>query len=84
MDEHANRDTVASMIYRDPAVSILFGFSLLLIVFLLVSGAIFARSGHAELLKAALLLTMAFAFVGAAFGLVRGLRTGRETKRRSA
>ena len=84
MHEPANRNNFASILYRDTAASLLFGFSLFLIVLLLVAGLIFARSGHAELLKAALLLTMAFAVVGAVFGLVRGLWSGRETKRGSA
>jgi len=83
MDEPADRDTVASILCRDPVGLILFGFSLFLIAFLSVGGVIFARWGHAELLRVALLLTMAFAVVGAVFGLVRGLQSGRATKRRS-
>jgi hypothetical protein len=60
----------------------LFGISLFLILFLWISGEVFARTGHMELLKAALLLTMAFAVVGAVFGLVRGLRSARAPKKR--
>ena len=82
MDEPENRDKVASILYRDPVVSLLFGFGLFVILFVSVAIVIFHRSGHAELLKAALLLTGAFAVVGAVTGLVRGLRSGRVTKRR--
>ena len=84
MDEPANRDTVASILFRDPVGAILFGFSLFLIVLLWVAGAIFARSGHTELLRAALVLTMVFAVVGAVFGLVRGLQSGRAANSRRA
>ena len=84
MDEPANRDTVSSILYRDPAGSILFGFSLFLIAFVSVAGVIFARTGHAELLRAALLLTLAFAAVGAVYGLVRGLQSAGATNRRSS
>ena len=83
MHEPANRDTLASIAYRDPTVSILFGFCFFLIVLLPIA-VIFARSGHLGLLKVALLLTLAFAVVGAVVGLVRGLRSGQATKRRSA
>ena len=83
MDEPVNRDTVASILYRDPVGSLLFRFGLFLIVFLLVASAIFARSGNTELLKAALLLTIVFAVDGAVFGLVRGLRSGKATKGQS-
>jgi hypothetical protein len=82
MDEPANRGTVTSILYRDPTVSILFGLCFFLIVFLSVA-VIFARSGRLELLNVALLLTMAFAVVGAVIGLVRGLRSGRAKNRRS-
>jgi len=82
MDGPANQDKAVSILYRDPVVSLLFGFCLFLIVFLSVA-VIFARSGHMELLKVALLLTMVFAVVGAVFGLVRGLRSGKARKRPS-
>jgi hypothetical protein len=81
LDEPATRDTIASVVFRDLSGSLLFGFSLFLIVLLSVAGVIFARTGHLELLKAALVLTMAFSVIGAVFGLVRGLRSGRATIR---
>jgi hypothetical protein len=84
MDEHATRDTGTSVLYRDPVVSFLFGFSFLVILAFLVAEVIFAFSGYVELLRAALLLTMAFAVIGAMFGLVRGLRSRKPAKRRSA
>ena len=86
MDENENRDTVASVLYRDPAASILFGIALFLIVLNLTAAAVIARLGFAYLglLEAAMLMTGAFALVGAGFGLWRGLRSGRAIKRRSA
>ena len=86
MDESANRDPVAAMLYRDPAASILFGIALFLIVLNLVAAAVFARLGFAYLglVEAAMLMTGAFALVGAGFGLWRGIRGGRAAKRRSA
>ena len=84
MDEPSDHDTLAAILYRDPVASILFGIALFLIVLLLAAGAFFARSGRPELLETALVLTGMFALVGAAVGLVRGLRSGRATTRRSA
>ena len=82
MEEPENHDAVASILYRDPVVSLLFGFGLFTILFLSLAIAIFHRSGNAELLRPALLPTGAFAIVGAVTGLVRGLQSGRATKRR--
>jgi hypothetical protein len=84
MDEPANHDTAASILFRDPVVSVMFGVSLLLLLLILTGTAVFARSGHAELLKTALLLTGAYAVAGTVLGLVRGLRSARAIKRRSA
>jgi hypothetical protein len=72
--------------HRDPAVSILFGIAALLMVLTVVASALFFASGMAfvGLLKAALLLTAAFAVAGTAFGLVRGLRSGSAIKTLSA
>lgn len=71
----ANRDTVAS---------ILFGIALLLIVLNAIAAALIAVGGMAYvgLLKAALLLTAAFAVAGLVFGLMRGLRSERAIKTR--
>lgn len=84
MDEPVEPGTAASLLRRDPDAMILFGIGLCLIVLLLFAGAVFARTGHIELLKATLLLTVAFAFAGMVLGLVRGLRSGREASRRNA
>lgn len=86
MGESENRDAVASVLYRDPAASILFGVALFLIVLNAAAAAVFARLGLAYigLVEAAMLLTGAFALIGAAFGLWRGLRSGSAAKRRSA
>ena len=82
MSEPENRNTVAAILYRDPAVSLMSGAALLLIVLLPVAGVIFARSKDAGPLIAVLVLTGIFAAVGAAFGLVRGMRSGSAVKRR--
>ena len=74
--------TTASILTRDPTVSILFGVALFLIVFDTLAIFRFAVSRHPGLLIAALLLTGAFAVVGAMFGLMRGLRSGRATRSR--
>ena len=84
MDETANRHRFASVLYRDPAVSILFGVALLLIPLIVLAGARFAASGHAELLQAVLLLTGAFSIVGMVLGLVRSLRSARTITRPGA
>ena len=83
MHDPSNQDSLASIVYRDPAVSILFGIALFLMLFIPFAGAVFARTGHPELLEAALVLTGAFAVVGAVFGLVRGLRSRTARTRRS-
>ena len=64
---------------RDPAAPILFGIYVLLTLLLVTAAALVASSGMAYvgLVKAVLLLGAAFAVVGMAFGLVRGLRSGR-------
>jgi hypothetical protein len=71
---------------RDTAVTILFGIAILLLVLNGTAAALIAIWGMAYvgLLKAALLLTAAFAVVGMAFGLTRGLRSGRATKTQAA
>ncbi len=63
---------------RDTAVSILFAVAVLLMVLITIASALIAVAGMAYvgLLKAALLLTAAFAVVGLLFGLVRGPRSG--------
>jgi hypothetical protein len=43
LEEPANRDPLALILYRDPVVSLLSGFALVLIVYLPVAGAMFAR-----------------------------------------
>ena len=68
---------------RDPAVWIFSGIGVFVLI-LVFAGFFFARSGHAELLKVALVLTGIWAVVGVAFGLVRGVRSGRAAKSRSA
>jgi hypothetical protein len=82
----AMRSLKGAGVNRDTAVSILFCIAFLLMVVNAITAALFAVWGMAyfELVKAALLLTAAFAVVGMVFGLVRGLRTGRSVKTRSA
>ncbi len=84
MVEPANRNKFAAILFRDPAVTIMFAIALLLIVLLPLAGAVFARTGHPELLMAALLATGTFAVVGMVLGLVRGLGSERAIRKRSA
>lgn len=86
MDESEKRDTFSAMLSRDPPASILFGVAILLVVLNLAAAMIVARRGFAYigLMEGALLLTGVFSVVGAAFGLVRGLRSTRTAKSRSA
>ena len=69
--------------HRDTTVSILFGIAVLLILLTVAASALIAVSdmAYVGLLKAALLLTAAFAVVGMVFGLVRGLRSRRSINR---
>jgi len=71
---------------RDTAASILFGIALLLILLNVIAAALIAVWGMAYvgLVKAALLLTGAFAVVGMVVGLMRGLRSGRAITTHSA
>jgi vacuolar-type H+-ATPase subunit I/STV1 len=82
----AMRSRKGAAVDRDPAVWILFGIALLLIVFHAIAAAVIAVRGMAYfgLLKAALLLTAAFAVVGMVVGLVRGLRSATAIKTQSA
>ena len=82
MDETTDLGKVWTMLRRDPAVSIMFAIALLLIPLLVFAGAHFARSGHTELLFAALLLTGAFSVAGMVFGAMRGLRSPKGTGQR--
>jgi hypothetical protein len=70
----------------DVTVSILFGAALLLILLNVVGAALIAGMGMAYvgMVKAALLLTAAFAVVAMVFGLLRGIRSGRAIGTRSA
>jgi hypothetical protein len=81
----AMRSRKPAAINRDTVVSILFGIALLLIGLTMVASTLIAVSGMAYvgLLKAALLLTAAFAAMGMACGLMRGLRSGRAIKPQS-
>jgi len=67
-------------------VSILFGIAMLLMLLNVIAAALIAVWGlaYVGLLKAALLLTAAFAVAGIVLGLMRGLRSGRVIKTRSA
>ncbi len=71
---------------RDRAVSVLFGIAFLLIVLNAIAAALIAVCGMAYvgLVKAAMLLTAAFAVAGMALGLMRGLWRGRAIKTRGA
>jgi hypothetical protein len=82
----AMRSRKGGAVDRDTAAWILFGIALLLIVFYAIAAALIAVRGMAYfgLLKAALLLTAAFAVVGMVFGLMRGLRSGKAIKTQSA
>ncbi len=79
----ATRSRKGTAMNRDTAVSILFGAALLLILFNWIAATLIAACGMAyiELLKAALVLTAAFALAGMACGLTRGLLSGRAIKR---
>ncbi len=70
---------------RDMAVSVMFAIAFLLLLLGIIAGALLAICGvaYVGLVKAALLLTAAFAVAGMAFGLMRGLRSGRLTKPQS-
>ncbi len=82
----AMRARNGAAVTRDAAVSILFGSAVLLMLLTVISSALIAGSGMAYvgLLRAALLLTAAFAVVSMGFGLVRGLRSGRAIKAQRA
>lgn len=79
----SRKDTDVS---RDAVVSILFCVAFLLILLNITAATFVALWGMAYigLIKAALLLTAAFAVAGMAFGLVRGLRSTKAIKTRSA
>lgn len=74
----ATRSSLGTAATRDTTVSLMFAAALLLILLNAIAGAFIAASGMAYVgvLKAAILLTAAFAVVGMAFGLIRGLRSG--------
>jgi hypothetical protein len=82
----AIRSGKGAAVKRDPAVSILFGIAFLLTFLDLIAAALIAVGGMAYggTLKAALLLTAAFAVVGVVCGLTRGLRSQRAVKTQSA
>ena len=82
----AIRSGKGAAVQRDTTVSILFGTAFLVTCLDLVAVALIAVWGMAYVgtLKAALLLTAAFAVVGLVCGLTRGLRSGRATKAQSA
>jgi hypothetical protein len=73
----AMRSARGEAVKHDTSVSILFGIALVLIVLNAIAAARIAIWGitYAGLLKAALLLTAAFAVAGMAFGLIRSLRS---------
>ena len=68
---------------RDAAVVILFGAAFLLVLFDVASALLFGALGMEFfwMAKAAMLLTGAFAMVGAGFGLMRAKRRGRAITR---
>ena len=68
---------VRASLKQDPAAAILFGIALVLVV--LTFTAAFSR--NVALIEVAMVLTGAFALVGAGFGLARGLRSSRATRR---
>jgi hypothetical protein len=82
----AMRSRKGAAVNRDTTVSILFFIAFLLISLNVIAAALIAVCGMAYLglLKAALLLTAAFAVVGTVIGLMRGLRSGRAIKTQSA
>ena len=69
---------------RDPAVSFLFGVSVLVVVLYAVAAGVYPGMAFAGLLKAAAALTGMLAIAGIAFGLVRGRSTLLSTARRTA
>jgi hypothetical protein len=71
---------------RDTALVVLFGAAFLLVLFNLTSALLFATLGMAFfwMVKAAMLLTGAFAIVGTGFGLMRAKRRGRAATQLSA
>jgi len=75
----AMRSRGGAVVNCDMVASILFGIAIVLIVLIVVAAARIVAWGMAYvgLLKAALLLTAAFAVTGVAFGLMRGLLSGR-------
>jgi len=81
MNENMNHENVDSVIKRDPVLSIFFGFGALVLFFLTFVTFRMAFTGHAELLRPALLMTGIFAAVGMMFGLVRSVRNGRALAR---
>ncbi len=83
MDEDAERDAFTAALTRDPLAAVLLGLAIVLAV-LLFAGVVFARRGNLQFLEGVLALTAAFAIVGAVVGLVRGLRSGSASRRRSA
>ena len=82
----AIRSGKGAAVKRDTVVSILYGIAFLLTFLDLIAAALIAVGGMAYVgtLKAALLLTAAFAVVGVVCGLMRGLRSGRAIKAQSA
>jgi hypothetical protein len=82
----AMRSREGAAAHRDAAVSILLGIAFLLTLLNVFAAALIAAWGMAyvALLKAALLLTASFAVMGIVIGLLRGLRSGRAIKTRSA
>ena len=82
----AMRPRKGAAVHRDTAVAVLFGILLLLILLNVTAAALVAFLGMAYvgLVKAALLLTAAFAVVCVAVGLMRGLRSGIANKTWSA
>jgi hypothetical protein len=78
----AMRSREGAAVNRDTSVSILFGIAFSLVVLNVIAAALIAVWGMAYvgLLKAALLLTAAFAVAGMIMGLMRGLRSGSARK----
>jgi len=81
----AMRSREGAAVNRDTAVSILFGIALLLVLLSVIAAALIAVWGmaYAGLLRAALLLTAAFAVAGMVVGLMRGVQSGRAKKNRA-
>jgi hypothetical protein len=69
---------MAEAVDRDTAASVLFGAARVLVVLYAAAACVMAACGlaYVGMLKAVLLLTAAFALVGAGFGLSRGVRGG--------